>query len=439
MSAHKLSRRKLLTAGASAGLLGLPLFSSLKANAGSASPMRLILMFDPNGTVQEQFWPTLGASETDFSLNQITQPLEAFKDRLLFLKGLSISVHEKGPGGPHQKGVGGLFTNSTLQEGTFVDGDGAMAGWADGISVDQEVAQNIGQQSFLPSLELGVRSLEADVRGRVSYAGPGNPMPPINAPRDAYERLFSGISDVDDTQRAERKSVIEAVKAQYATLEPQLSAVDRLKLEQHLDLVRGIERRLNIGVGTGTCERPVEPDSMSDDSEDTMPNIADLHGKLIASAFACDLTRVASIQFQNARNEFRYPWVGSMGIGHSLSHASDSDTDSRAQLVSRGAWLATQLANLMTQLDAIPEGSGTVLDNTLILWGNELGIGNIHSHDNVPFLVAGGAGGHFRMGRFLDFGGKSHSGLLVAVLNAMGVPATSFGDPDYADPALDLG
>jgi Protein of unknown function (DUF1552) len=437
----KFSRRRFAQMGAAAGLLGLPLFDSLNARSARADgsfPRRLVLMFDPNGTIQDQFWPTAGGTETDFTFNAITKPLETFKDRLLFLKGLSISVHDKGPGGPHQKGVGGLFTNSVLQEGTFVDGDGAMSGWADGISVDQEVARNVGQQNFLPSLELGVRAVEADVRGRISYAGPGNPMPPINAPLEAYERLFSSFTDVDEGRKADRKSVVDALKGEYSALEPKLSRVDQQKLAQHLELVRGIERRLNIAVDTGLCTRPPAPADMADDSEDTMVSVAQLHGELIASAFACDLTRVASIQYCNARNEFRFPWLPSMGAGHALSHSSDTDVDAVAERVLRGAWFATQLADLMRKLDAIPEGDGTVLDNTLILWGNELGRGNSHSHDDIPFLVAGGTGGQFRMGRFLDFGGKSHAGLLVAVLNAMGVAATSFGDPDYADGPLDL-
>jgi Protein of unknown function (DUF1552) len=434
----KLSRRRFAQLGAAGGLLGLPLFDSLEVRADSAYPLRLLLMFDPNGTIQEEFWPTLGSTESDFTFNAITKPLEPFRDRLLFLKGLDISVHEQGPGGPHQKGVGGLFTNHVLQEGTFVDGDGAMSGWANGISVDQEVARSVGQQNFLPSLELGVRAIEADVRGRISYAGPGNPMPPINAPLPAYQRLFSSFSDIDEAHKADRKSVIDALKGQYSALQPQLSAVDRQKLEQHLELVRGIERRMNIAVDTGLCTRPTAPAEMEDDSEDTMASVAQLHGQLLASAFACDLTRVASIQYCNARNEMRFPWLNSMGTGHNLSHASDGDEESRAERVARGAWFATQLADFMRLLDAIPEGEGTVLDNTLILWGNELGRGNTHSHTDIPFLLAGGTSGRFRMGRFLDYGGKSHAGLLVALLNAMGVPHTSFGHPDYADGPLDL-
>ncbi len=436
------SRRRFMKLGAAGtGLLGWPVLTSLhslSARAQDAFPTRLLLVYHPNGTIQEQFWPTVSATG-EMTLGPITQPLEPFKDRLLFLKGLTISVNEVGPGGPHQKGMGGLYTNNQLQEGDFVDGDGSRAGYADGISVDQEIARRIGDQTFLPSLELGVRAIDADVRARISYAGPGNPMPPVNAPLAAFDRLFAGFSEVDESVRESRQSVIDTVQQQYAALEPRLSSVDREKLEQHLELVRGIERRLNIAVDTGLCERPNAPPELDPDSEETMPQVSALHGQLLAAAFACDLTRVASIQYSSAINDIRFPWLDSMGSGHTLSHAGPSNEEAIAERVARGNWMVQELANLMQQLDAIPEGNGTVLDNTLILLGNEIGVGNTHVHTNIPFVAMGGVSGKWRMGRFIDYGDVSHAGLLVSVLNAMGVEATRFGHPDFADgPLTDL-
>ncbi len=433
------SRRRFMKLGAAGtGLLGWPVLTSLSARAQDAFPTRLLLVYHPNGTIQDQFWPSVSATG-EMTLGSITQPLEPFKDRLLFLKGLTISVNEVGPGGPHQKGMGGLYTNNQLQEGDFVDGDGSRAGYADGISVDQEIARHIGDQTFLPSLELGVRAIDADVRARISYAGPGNPMPPVNAPLAAFDRLFAGFSDVDESVRESRQSVIDTVQQQYAALEPRLSSVDREKLEQHLDLVRGIERRLNIAVDTGLCERPGAPPELDPDNEETMPQVSALHGQLLAAAFACDLTRVASIQYSSAINDIRFPWLDSMGSGHTLSHAGPSNEEAIAERVARGNWMVQELANLMQQLDAIPEGNGTVLDNTLILLGNEIGVGNTHVHTNIPFVAMGGVSGKWRMGRFIDYGDVSHAGLMVSVLNAMGVEATRFGHPDFADgPLTDL-
>lgn len=430
------NRRRFLSFGAAGGMLGWPLLSSLSARAADDHPLRLLLVFTPNGTIQEAFWPTLGATPGDFTLGPITAPFEAYKERLLFLKGLSISVSEVGPGGPHQKGIGGLFTNHQLQQGTFVDGDGARAGYADGISVDQEIARHIGEQTPLPSLELGVRAIEADVRARISYFGPGNPAPPVNEPLLAYERLFAGMFDVDDVLRAERRSVIDVVHRQYAAIAPQLSLVDRQKLEQHQELVRSIERRMGTALDAGVCARPTTPPQLDGDSEDTMQEIAAQHNRLLAGAFACDLTRVASLQFSSAINEIRCPWIDSMTSGHTLSHAGPGNTAATEESITRARWYASQVADLMSELDAIPEGDGSVLDHTLIVWGNELGLGNAHTHDDIPFLLAGGANGKLRMGRLVDYGGKSHAGLLVSLLNLMGVPASRFGHPDYADGPL---
>jgi hypothetical protein len=335
--------------------------------------------------------------------------------------------------------VGGLFTGADLQAGSFVDGDGSQAGWANGISVDQELAKHIGQSTLLPSLELGVRAIEAEVRGRISYAGPGAPLPPLNDPQQAYQRLFSSVSMAPDQLtrlRAQRSSVLDTVKGQFAELEKQVGAADRERLEQHLELVRGVERRLDLLTGvSGQCTVPPAPPALGADDEVDMPQISTLQLDLMVMALACDLTRVGSVQFSTAINAIRFPWLNSLEQGHTLSHAGPSDTDSRDQLIARGAWHAEQLAYFMDGLAAIPEGNGSLLDNTLILWGNELGVGNTHKHEDIPFVLAGGAEG-MRMGRFLDYGHVSHSRLLVSVLNAFGIDTDSFGHPDFAEGAL---
>jgi hypothetical protein len=152
---------------------------------------------------------------------------------------------------------------------------------------------------------------------------------------------------------------------------------------------------------------------------------------LLALAFACDLTRVASFEISTALNRIRYPWVQSMGEGHALSHSGASDVDAKTQLLARQNWHSSLIARLFDRLSIIKEGDGSVLDNTLLFWGNEVSMGTTHSHDNMPFLVAGG-GWQFRTGRYLQYKGESHGQLLVSLLNAMGVPDTSFGNADYS-------
>ena len=147
----------------------LPLLESMPVaaqEATGAGPQRLILLYNPNGTIPDAFWPAADATETAFALGPILEPLADFKDRMLILRGLDIGVAEASglPGGPHQRGIGGLYTGSELQKGTMADGDGSLAGWSNGTSVDQELVHRLNPPTLLPSLELGVRASRARCR-----------------------------------------------------------------------------------------------------------------------------------------------------------------------------------------------------------------------------------------------------------------------------------
>jgi len=384
--------------------------------------------------IPDAWWPLNVTSESNWDLNAIHTPLAPFKDRLLFLGGIDLKVTNEGPGGLHQKGIGGLFTGQQLQSGDlFVDGCGQRAGWANGISVDQEVAKTLGVGTPITSLELGVRATENDVQGRIAYAGPGAPLPPMNDPSEVFQRLFSGFGQNTDQLaelRARRQSVLDTVQAQFKSVSARVSRADQQKLLAHLTLVRDLESRMAAtGNGSQSCVAPAVPAKVEPASEDDMPVIAGLHLDMLATAFACDLTRVASLQISTSLNHIRYPWLNSMGEGHALSHMGPSDSEAHQQLVARQKWHSQLLANFLNRLSQIQEGSGTVLDNTLVVWGNEISEGNTHSHENMPFVTAGG-GWHFRTGRSLQYGSASHNDFLVSILNAMGVPATTFGQAD---------
>jgi hypothetical protein len=367
-------------------------------------------------------------------LNTIHQPLAPFKNRLLFLKGVDLTVTNDGPGGLHQKGIGGLFTGVQLQDGDlFVDGCGQRAGWANGISVDQELAKTLAVGTPIKSLELGVRGTENDVQGRIAYAGPGAPLPPMNDPSEVFQRLFSGFGQNTDQLaelRARRQSVLDTVQSQFKALSPRVSSADQQKLQAHLALVRDLETRLSVtSNGSASCVAPAVPAQHDPDSEDDMADIAGLHLDMLATAFACDLTRIASFQISTSLNHIRYPWLNSLGEGHALSHMGPSDMDAYTQLVTRQTWHSQMLSRFLTRLSQIPEGSGTVLDNTLVIWGNEVSEGNTHSHQSIPFVLAGGSW-YFRTGRTVEYTNNPHNDLLVSVLNAMGNPATTFGQAD---------
>jgi hypothetical protein len=435
-----LTRRHFLRAAGGAAV-ALPLLSSLRAGAAVETfPKRLVLMYTPNGVIPDAWWPLNVSSETSWDLNTIHKPLTPFKDRLLFLNGVDLTVTNTGPGGLHQKGIGGLFTGQKLQDGDlFVDGCGQRAGWANGISVDQEVAKTLSVGTPINSLELGVRATENDVQGRIAYAGPGAPLPPTNDPSELFQRLFSGFGQNTDQLaelRARRQSVLDTVQAQFKTVSSRLSSADQQKLSAHLSLVRDLETRMSItGNGSQACVVPGVPAALDPTSEDDMPIIAGLHLDMLATAFACDLTRVASFQISTSLNHIRYPWLDSMGEGHALSHQGPSDANAFKELVTRQTWHSQMLANFLTRLSQIQEGSGTVLDNTLVVWGNEISQGNTHSHESIPFVLAGG-GWYFRTGRAMQYTAASHNDLLVSILNAMGNPATTFGQADLCNGPL---
>jgi hypothetical protein len=352
----------------------------------------------------------------------------------LFLSGVDLAIAiAPNPGGLHQRGIGGLFTGAELQQGdAFVDGCGQRAGWANGISVDQEVVKTVGQSTLLSSLELGVHALDNDVQGRISYSGPGQPLPPMNDPLSVFTRLFSNLdvtaaSEIDRL-RSRRQSVLDVVQDQFGQVSSRLSAADKARLDAHLTLVRDVERRLTEGQSALDCPMPARPTLLEASLESNIPQISELEIDLLSLAFSCDITRVASLQYSTALNRVRYPWIHATGEGHLLSHSGVSDEVSRVQLVARDAFHSSQLARLLTRLSEIPEGDGTALDNTLVIWGNDVAVGSTHAHTDMPFVLAGG-GWHFRTGRALTYTGASHSDLLVSVLNAMGVPATTFGNP----------
>jgi hypothetical protein len=238
---ERLNRRQLLRAAGGIAV-GLPLMQSLLGRDAQAQavtpPKRLVLMYTPNGVIPDAWYPVNVVSETQFDLNAIHQPLAPFKQRLILLSGVDLTIANTGPGGLHQRGIGGLFTAQELQQGTqFVDGCGQTAGWADGISVDQQVANQIGDGTLLKSLELGVRATDNDVQGRISYAAAGQPLPPMNDPSEVFDRLFStmgGGGQPMDELKARRKSVLDAVKTQFSAFAPRISADDRARLDGQL-------------------------------------------------------------------------------------------------------------------------------------------------------------------------------------------------------------
>jgi hypothetical protein len=295
------------------------------------------------------------------------------------------------------------------------------------------MVQALPSETRFPSLELGVfvpRTITPEMR--MSYGGPGQPLPPEDDPFALFTRLFGDGTDPDELARirAQRDTVLSAVKASYQKLEDASGAEDRQRLEAHAESVRQLERRL-VEASEASCA-PVAPGEPFDPYvNDNYPRVGTLQMDLIALALACDLTRVLTLQWSRAGSAMSFRWLGIPESHHSLAHAGDSDTVARNKLIAIETWYAEQLAYLIAKLKSMPEGDGSVFDNTTILWFSDISKGNDHSRKAMPLVLAGSCGGALRTGRHVQFDGRQHNDLLVSLLNAMEVPDQKFGDPDY--------
>ena len=436
-----IARRHFLRGLGAAPLI--PLLPSLTGSAfaaDAAPPRRLVIFFTPNGTNPESWFPDTGlnfpTSPKDFTLKPLHGPLLGFQDKLVLLRGVHMRSTEKGAGEPHQRGMGAVLTGRHLNEGDMVGGNGQTAGWAKGISMDQVAAAAIGGPTPRKSLELGVRVLGSAVSHRINYAGDSLPLPPMTNPAQVWEQLFKGVESPLDQQIAQKtahKSVLDAARAQYRWLRGRVSAADRLKLDQHATMVRALETQLLTFQDLAACDVPQKAALSADpESESIMSTVSRAQLDLAAAALTCDVTRVVTLQYSSGSNNIRFPHLNSFSDDHMLSHAGPSDLTSREEWAYRHQWYASEFAYLLARLDAIPEAGGTLLDHTAVLWCSELGQGASHSHDDVPFVIAGGAGLGIPDGRYLTYAGKNHNDLLASLLTAVGVTTELFGDPDYA-------
>ncbi len=440
MKPFRLDRRTLLR-GAGGIAVGLPFLEimsrSTRATAqAQALPKRFIVFFSPDGSIRENWTPT--GTETSFTLSRILAPLQAHQPHLVILDGVDNTAAKSGLGDDHMRGMGTMLTGTELLPGTTQGGAGDPAGLAGGISVDQKIARAIGTSTKFKSLELGVLSGSGgDVWSYTAYADANAPLPPDNNPASVFNRVFSELG-TDPTAiqklRAQRKSVLDAVMDGYGTLAPKLGASDKARMEAHLGEVRDLETRLTATAGVGdSCVKPASP-TIDYKSNDNFPAIGKAQMDLLVMAMACDLTRVGTIQWERSVGDVRFTWLGATRGHHAISHDPDTMTDSVEILTQINVWYAQQFAYLLDKMAGIKEGTGTMLDNSLVFWCNELSRGNVHSHPDMPFVLAGGAGGALKTGRFLSYpktAAVPHNNLLVSLMNAMGLPDTTFGNPAY--------
>lgn len=435
---QRFSRRNILS-----GLAAAPVLSALSpflpvgmARAADASaPKRLLTIFHPMGWLESTFWPT--PDGTSFKLDPVMAPLEPWKSKLIFPDGLLL----RAPGGnEHGRGMSSVFTGSGFSPGG--------PELATGASYDYLIAEHLYAQFKTPHkyLPLGVNAVNNNFGGdHCFYSAPGRYFIKDNEAASVFDTVFSRLQTtgmVDDGAlarvKAQKKSVIDLVKADLDRICRKVGAQEKIKCEAHLDSIRAMEMNLaNIAAPT-TCSKPARPAS-GDELSQKMAAQFDM----IAAAFACDQTRVISLTMGQCNGGLDLvPGVNQHDTTHKLGDAPNepSHVENHKRIDN---YLATGYAQLFKKLDAYKEGNGSLLDNTLIVMASDttsgMGLVNVrgaHRHSRMTYLVAGGGNFAFRTGRHLKIANPSdktrstHHRLLVSVSRAFGLNVDKIGDYD---------
>lgn len=455
MRTRDLTRRMVLRTGAVS--VALPLLDDVitprRARAGT-SPRRFIMLFSPNGTIPEAWFPSGG--QTDFTLNEIMKPLEKHrKDLILFRNVDNKASLAPAYGDQHGTGTACLFTGIEPAPGEmFKNGMGGIAGsgWPTGPSVDQIIAARVGSTTRFGSLEFSVKSMAGSIWTRMSYKGPALPVAPESNPANAWDRIFAplgGDPAAVARLRRRRSSVLDEVIGEFARLSPTLSMADRRKIDAHMTALRGVESRLPTQTPTvvgGACSKPARPtlgDGAAVKYNSTGAEIVDaqndvdvperhvLWRQIMTMVLACDQTRVVSLMMAPSRSDVVMNWLNQTESHHNFSHDPRPGAD--APLIAIHKWYAEQVASLIDLLKGVPESGANLFDNTVMLWGNELGVGQDHGRTNIPILVAGSAGGYLKTGQYFNLPqGTGQNRILLSLCHAMGLPdITVVGNPAY--------
>lgn len=416
-----------LSAAALPFVLNLP---SLGFANQTARKQRLVIMFTPNGVVPPTFWPD--EEGPNFTLKESLSPLEPFKDRLMTLHGVCDKV--RGDGDSHMRGIGCLLTGTELFPGNIQGGSDTPAGWASGVSIDQEIKNFLQKdpatQTRFGSLEFGALVPDrADTWTRMCYAGPNKPITPISDPYQMFSKLYGRRKDQESL-----KSILDGVSRDLKKLALVVNADDRQLLEEQTTFVRETERELTLNQQTDVGHPVPDLEPGVKESDDNLPRLSKMQIELMVNSFAADFARVATMQYTFSVSNVKMRFLGIDDGHHGLSHNDDDDVKSQDQLTRINQWYAEQMGYMLKRLAETPErgGSGSLLDNTLVVWTNELGKGNTHLLDNIPFVLAGN-GLNYKMGRAVKQPQVTHNRLLLALAHGFGHQIERFGNPDFCE------
>ena len=412
----------------------VPALTAIAKTAAKPKP-RFGAVYVPHGAVMNNWTPTLEGSEFDFT--PILQPLESFRDRLHVLSNLDHAPAAQMPGDP--AGGHGRIT------GAFLTGVHAKptegADFRAGKSVDQIAAEQLGQQTELASLELGIglpdfggacdAGFSCAYVSTLCWSTPTTPLPMESNPRAVFERLFGDGMSTDPAARRARmqedRSILDAVTDKVARLENGLGSRDRAKLSDYLAAVRDVERRIQRAEQNTDRELPVverPSGSIPTSFEDYVKVMFDLQ----VLAYQSDLTRIATFLMTPELSAQTYPQIGVPDPHHALSH-HENDSEKLAKLTKVGAYHTTLFSYYLDKLRSTPDGDGSLLDQVMIIYGSGMSNSNLHNIQKLPILLAGGGAGRLRGGRHLRYADETPlTNLYMSLLDKLDVPVEHFGD-----------
>lgn len=398
-----------------AGLGGLTLPFARTVMADATPVRRAIFVFIPDG-MEYQHWHAQGTG-TNFTLPRMTQPLERVREHCVFLSGVNMF----GPGSTHEGGIAKLLTGAAGR--VFQDKK---------VSLDYYLGEWFRNQSVRPHLNLGIVPIYRDKP--ITYDLNGVPVMPEMNPLAAFTSLFGEEANNNFVEQR-RLSALDASLQELNALRAQLGTAEKIKLDMHLESLREMERKL-ASTTAGSCPAwNFNPTGFQVTRTEIWRNpeyldtnqlgvISDLHMDVAVHALACNLTRVATLVWNNSVNDVVIKEAGSYKTCHQASHEGGED------FIKIKAWYTEKLAQLIERLRSVPEGNGTLLDNTVIFLGSDLANGSWHNHDNMPFILAGGAAGGLVGGRSLQYNNAAHNKILVSIAQFMGVNINQFGTED---------
>ena len=439
MSHHHPLHRRTFLKGVGA-TLGLPLLEAMLPQSGFAAqsagaPKRMAFVFVPNGVIVPEW--TVKGEGADWQLSPTLEPLAKVKDQVCVMTGLmQDNARHKGDGaGDHARSSAAFLTGAHPVKTSGVD-------IKVGQSVDQVAADKIGKLTKLPSIELGTEGgrnagqcdsgYSCAYSNNISWKTATTPMAKEINPRLVFERLFGSTDDREAAKgRAKRdeyrKSILDLVTDDASKLKQQLGQTDRRKVDEYFSSVREIEQRIERAKSDSSSQKIPELTLPRGIPKELDEHIG-LMFELMALAFQTDTTRVATFMLANEGSNRSYPMVGVNDGHHHLSHHQNKQ-DWIKHLAKIDKYLIGHYAKFLERLKSIPEGTGTLLDNSMIVYGSAIADGNAHSHHDLPVLLAGKGGGTIASGRHLVFPKETPlNNLFLSMLDRIDAGVDSLGD-----------